>query len=217
MSTNIGIISDVHASPAPLQQALEIFAQAGVSEIICAGDIAGYFEHTAQCVELLQKYQCKTIIGNHDESYLQKVDNPADRNSHVYHYLQSLPLKLEMNVEQKSIYVVHAEPPAETHGGIKLLDQQGELLPEQVKHWESQLDSFDYDILIVGHTHQVFSLHMAQTLVINPGSSQFNHSCMMLTLPEMRVQTFNLEHKEIVKCWNFSHLFNRRDSYPTTQ
>jgi putative phosphoesterase len=209
MSTSIGIVSDVHASPAPLKQALEIFAQADVADIICAGDIAGYFEHTAQCIELLENYQCKTIMGNHDESYLQQTANTETINSHEYHYLESLPLKLELTVEQKSIYVVHAEPPTEMHGGIKLLDQQGELQADKIKAWENRLKDFNYDVLIVGHTHQVYSLHIGDTLLINPGSSQFNHSCMILTLPEMSVQTFNLEQKEIVKCWNFSHLFNK--------
>lgn len=207
MSTMIGIISDVHASPAPLKQALEIFAQAGVAEIICAGDIAGYFDQTAECIELLERYPCKTIMGNHDESFLQEIKSPEDRNSHTCRYLQSLPLKLELTVEQKSIYVVHAEPPTAMHGGIKLLDQQGEFENDRVSAWEKHLADFAYDVLIVGHTHQVFCLRMGETLVINPGSSQFNHSCMILTLPEMDVQTFNLEHKEIVKCWNFSYLF----------
>ena len=136
MSTRIGIISDVHASPAPLKQALEIFARAGVSEIICAGDIAGYFEHITECIELLQKYQCQTIMGNHDESYLQQTAKTESRNSHEYHYLESLPLKLELTVEQKSIYVVHAEPPTEMHGGIKLLDQQGQIQHDKVRVWE---------------------------------------------------------------------------------
>ena len=214
MNTRIGIVSDVHASPAPLTQALEIFTQAEVSEIICAGDIAGYFDQTAECIELLEQYQCKTIMGNHDESWLQQSTNPGLKDSHTYQYLESLPLKLELAFEQKSIYVVHAEPPVEMHGGIKLLDQQGELQHDKVRDWEQRLADFEYDVLIVGHTHQVYSLPLGNTLVINPGSSQFNHSCMILTLPEMHVQTFNLEQKEIVKCWNFSHLFSQQDSYP---
>ena len=217
MSTLIGLISDVHASPVPLKQALEIFEREQVSDIICAGDIAGYFDQTDECISLLEQYRCQSIMGNHDKSFLQQASETERRNSHNYHYLETLPLKLELTLEQKSIYVVHSQPPTEMHGGIKLLDQQGEIQSDKVSYWEQRLSDFEYDILIVGHTHQVFSLQIGSTLVINPGSSQFNHSCMILSLPEMQVQTFNLEQKKMVKCWNFSHLFDRHDRYPTSQ
>ena len=38
----IGLISDVHATPAPVEEALAIFDRAGVEQVFCAGDIAGY-------------------------------------------------------------------------------------------------------------------------------------------------------------------------------
>jgi predicted phosphodiesterase len=41
MPAKLGLISDVHASPASLQEALEIFARENVSDIVCAGDVAG--------------------------------------------------------------------------------------------------------------------------------------------------------------------------------
>jgi predicted phosphodiesterase len=40
MTTRIGLVSDVHSSPIPLGQALDIFRKENVDEIICAGDIA---------------------------------------------------------------------------------------------------------------------------------------------------------------------------------
>ena len=72
MPTRIGLISDVHSSPDPLQQALDIFEREGVDDIICAGDIAGYFETVAPTIELLAKSNCKAVVGNHDQSYLEK-------------------------------------------------------------------------------------------------------------------------------------------------
>ncbi len=119
MTVRIGIISDIHASPQPLQQALDIFDKAGVSEIICAGDIAGYFDQLSECIDLLKSHHCKTIIGNHDQSYLQ--DNPDRVNSDEYNYLQALPETIELVLEGEKILVVHAEPPAIQHVGIKLL------------------------------------------------------------------------------------------------
>lgn len=213
MTCRIGLISDIHASPKPLQQALEIFDRNNVSEIICAGDIAGYFDQLSDCIDLLKDYGCKTIIGNHDQSYME--DNPEKIETAEYQFLKALPETIELSLEGKSILVVHAEPPSLQHGGIKLLDKTGELIEQQVQDWTDKLKSTNYDVLIVGHTHQVFALQLGDSFVVNPGSSQFNHSCMVLSLPDMRVDTFALGQNEIIKSWNFSLLFGGRSDYPT--
>ena len=63
MMQKIGLISDVHAYPKALEQALILFEREGVNEILCAGDIAGYYDDLWPCIELLNQYQCQTIIG----------------------------------------------------------------------------------------------------------------------------------------------------------
>jgi len=213
MTTKIGLVSDVHASPQPLKQALDIFKQQAVSRIICAGDIAGYFEGLSHTIKLLQENNCDCVIGNHDQSYLE--DNPHLVDSEDSQYLEALPESLEYNIEGKRLYVVHAHPPKSQHGGIKLLDQQGEVIQTQLDSWSQKLLDFDYDVLIVGHTHQVFAEHIGNTLLLNPGSSQFNHSCMVLSLPDLEVQTYTLGDQAIIKCWNFSYLFSRPGKYPS--
>ena len=212
MSTKIGLVSDVHASPAPLKQALKIFEQEAVSKIICAGDIAGYFENLSETIELLIAHQCESIIGNHDQSFLN--DNLDLKESSEYLFLKSLPETLEYEIENIRILVVHAHPPDHQHGGIKLLDQNGLVIEQQKQHWIKELEDFGYDVLIVGHTHQVIAEALGNTFVVNPGSSQFNHSCMVLSLPDLSVQTFALEDQPILKSWNFSHLFAQKAAYP---
>ena len=214
MPTRLGLISDVHASPAALQEALDIFARKKVSGLICAGDIAGYFDTLLPTIELLKKSRCKSIMGNHDQDYLEL--HAENRSTPEYKFLQALPEKLELNFENKSIYVVHAEPPCLQHGGIKLLDQQGEIIISRKQHWDSQLKAFSHDVLIVGHTHQVFAQRLGNTFVVNPGSTAFNHSCMILSLPDMTVETFALEKRSIIKCWNFSMLYGSGSPYPVS-
>lgn len=204
MTTKIGLVSDVHSSPGPLGQALEIFRREAVDEIICAGDIAGYYATLAPTVELLVQSNCLAIVGNHDQSYLEKT--AQEKESSIRSYLQKLPQTLELEVEQKSVFVVHANPPSEQHGGIKLLDQQGETRQDRKDQWAETLKDFACDVLIVGHTHQVYAEQLGKVFVVNPGSSVFNHSCMILSLPELSVQTFALGHQEIIRCWNFGML-----------
>ena len=214
MTTRIGLISDVHSSPDLLAEALRIFAAEQVDEIICAGDIAGYYDTLLPTVLLLQQSGCKTIIGNHDQSWLAKnqgADNPEIRT-----YLERLPETLELEIEGKRLFVVHANPPSEQHGGIKLRNRDGDLVEQRMQDWSERLAEYDYDVLIVGHTHQVYAEHLGKMLVINPGSVPFNYCCMILSLPNLEVKTFALGDHEIVECWNFSMVFGQQQAAPTS-
>jgi predicted phosphodiesterase len=82
--------------------------------------------------------------------------------------------------------------------------------PDRVAQWTQELETFDAHVLVVGHTHQVFAEQLGTTLVVNPGSSAFNHSCAILQLPEMSVQVFPLSGKAIEKTWNWGdHVIGR--------
>jgi len=202
MTTRLGLVGDPHSTPDALAHALDIFKQHSVDKILCPGDIAGYFDDVDATIELLRTNKCECIIGNHDQSFLYK--NADNNQTPSYQFLSQLGETLEFEIEGKRIYMVHAEPPSEQHGGIKLLDPDGDIMEDRKIAWKEKLKDFDYDVLIIGHSHQVFAEQLGDILVINPGSSAFNHSCMILTLPEMKTEVFALGDMDIVKCWNWS-------------
>ena len=197
----IGLISDVHAAPEPVKEALEIFTHAGVDQVLCAGDIAGYMDKLEATIALLIENNCQTIMGNHDLLYLDHHEDEAENPCVTF--LKNLPSIYAAEIEGKSLYMVHAQPPDHCHGGIKLLDKKGIVQPEKIRQWAETLQSFEYDVLVVGHTHQVFSETIAGTLVINPDSSVFNNCCAILRLPEMTVELFALSGKKIKRTWNW--------------
>lgn len=212
MSTRIGLISDLHATVAPLKEALSIFQQHSVDLILCPGDIVGYGEEEAETVELLSANHCRTILGNHEIWYLDEHgENSADQTTH---FMRDLPLYLELDIEDKNVYMVHASPPASYMNGIKLLDENGDILTEEKSHWAAQLAEFDYDVLIVGHTHQVFAEQIANTLVINPGSTKFNHTCAILELPGLSCEFFPLSGETPLKSWNWGQYFAQQNNDP---
>jgi len=200
----IGLISDVHATAGPVKEALTLFRQNNVDITICVGDIAGYGEELDQTVEMLLKGKCQVISGNHDTWFLDETV-PEDQQW-IKNYFANLPATLDFTVEDKHLYVVHASPPRSNMKGIKLLDEHGEIIPARKERWTNNLERFDYDVLIVGHTHQVFSERLGNTLVINPGSTKFNHTCVILTLPDLEVQIFPLSNKEPQKVWKWSQM-----------
>ena len=197
MSTKIGIFSDVHADAEYTRAALDVFRQQKVARILCAGDIAGYGNQLEQTVDLLRRYQCDVIQGNHDVWFDESKDGYSDA---LAEYLHALPMHREYTINDRKIYMVHASPPDAYMGGIKLLDEYAKLIDEEKTSWNEQLMSFDYDVLIIGH---VFAEYLGNTLVINPGSTKFNYCCAVLSLPEMIVEFFPLNDKQISRVWNW--------------
>ena len=199
--TKLGLISDPHANPAPVAEVLAIFAREQVDAIWCTGDIAGYGDKLDSTIDLLAASPCRAIRGNHELWLLE--DKDAELSPKVAGYLASLPVTIEQDFNGKHIYMVHASPPLSNTDGIRLLDQNGQLIPEQKAYWTQRLADFIPDVLIVGHTHQVFAEWLGGTLVINPGSCSYNHSCAVLHLPSLEVQWFALSGQEITRSWNW--------------
>jgi protein phosphatase len=196
----IGLLSDVHSTPAAVAEALALFRAAEVDEIFCAGDIAGYRDGVQETVALLQASGCRSVLGNHDIGYLRNgaaADDPAAR------YFRQLPGYLDTVIAGRRVYLVHAEPPAACHGGIRLRDRTGAVQADRVVHWAGRLATLDCDVLVVGHTHQVFAERVGDKLVVNPGSSAFNHSCAILRLPELQVQVLPLSGKAVRPVWRW--------------
>jgi putative phosphoesterase len=197
----LGLISDPHAYPEPVAEALSIFKREQVDAIWCTGDVAGYGENLEETMRLLQKSDCQLIVGNHEINYLNKHSEIT--YTEISSYIGTLPRVIQQDIEDKKVYMVHASPPDSLMDGIRLLDQQGDMIESEKQAWTIRLSDFEYDVLIVGHTHQVFAETMGSTLVINPGSSQFNHSCAILSLPDLNVQWFALSGQPIKKSWNW--------------
>lgn len=200
MSVKVGLVSDVHSSPEPLAEALHHFRQAGVEKIFCAGDIVGYGSEAKATVGLLQHSGCRAVLGNHD---LWRLEQTGGKDGPVERYLRSLSVAVETEIAGCSLFMVHASPLASLMDGIRLRDEQGELVADQLDAWSAELADFPHDVLIVGHTHQLFAERLGRPLVINPGSTRFNHSCVILTLPELQVEIVPLGGQQPLLRWNW--------------
>lgn len=201
MSVKIGLIGDVHATAAPVREALALLRREGVETLLCPGDIAGYGTELEATVALLVDSGCRAILGNHDFWWLNGPDCGA--GGAVETYLRNLPTVIELSVAGKELYMVHASPPDSLMDGIRLLDEEGTLIPEQRELWTEYLKPFPFDVLVVGHTHQVFAERLGDVLVVNTGSTKFNHTCAVLTLPAMEVRFLALGGREPVTAWNW--------------
>ena len=210
MHYKLGLVSDVHATARPLAQALALLTEQGVDQIVCLGDIAGYGIELDETIALLENYHCQSILGNHDLWYMEKHEHEPD--DYARQYFSQLPGYYQINQQGLVLYCVHAHPPDAVMGGIRLYDENGQLLPQQVIEWTQALQESNFEFLFVGHTHQYFDQQLANTRVINPGSTKFNNSCAVLSLPEQKVEFFSLNDRPLIRSWNWSKVFANRES-----
>lgn len=204
----IGLISDVHATVVPVRQALEIFFRKRADMVFCAGDIAGYGTELKQTAALLSQSGCISILGNHDAWYLD--DHQEESADKAAAYLSTLPVCWDTTIEGIPVHGVHASPPASMSRGIHLLDEHGNILPGEKEKWGRQLRKYDFEVLIVGHTHQYFAERLGGKLVINPGSTKFNHTCALFSVPDKKVTFHPLGGRQPVRSWNWGMMVNRK-------
>jgi putative phosphoesterase len=205
MSCKIGLISDPHATPGPVAEALTLFDELGVERILCPGDMAGYGDDVAATVALLRQSGCQAVAGNHERWYLEQ--QAAETDPDVRKYFDQLPRFREWIIEGCRIYLVHASPPDSDMQGIRLLDETGRLIQSEKAYWQNCLADFEYDVLLVGHTHQIFAEQLGRALVVNPGSCKFNHSCAVLTLPDRHFEVFGLSGQKPSRSWNWGMFY----------
>ena len=62
----IAIISDIHGNYEALKEVLGKIDCLGISDIICLGDIIGYYSQINECCDELKRRNVRCVMGNHD-------------------------------------------------------------------------------------------------------------------------------------------------------
>ncbi len=75
----VAIISDIHANLKSFQECIKYLEGCSIDEVICLGDVVGYYSNPNECLELIKKYGIVTAIGNHDAAAigLSELCNPS--------------------------------------------------------------------------------------------------------------------------------------------
>jgi len=106
-----GVISDIHGNLQALQAVLDQLDEAGIDQIICAGDIVGYGANPRECIHIVRERVVAVVAGNHDWAVAGKVDTNcfnSDAKDSVdwtrehlsaeeIAYLRQLPLTVDIN------------------------------------------------------------------------------------------------------------------------
>lgn len=166
------VVADVHGNRAALEAVREPH-----DVCLCLGDVVDYGPEPGACVEWVRQNAAHCVRGNHDHGVAQDVAvqgvagfryltaitrplsvavlTPAQRR-----FLAELPTSKMLTLGGKRILMVHASP----------RDPMDEYAPPDPAFWTPRLAGLNADLVLVGHTHQPYTLTVNGTLIVNPGS-----------------------------------------------
>lgn len=62
----IAVISDIHGNYPALKAVLDGIDSDGIEDVICLGDIVGYYCQVNECIDVLRERKIYCLLGNHD-------------------------------------------------------------------------------------------------------------------------------------------------------
>jgi putative phosphoesterase len=165
--TRIAVIADPHADLQALRDALAQSDRLGCDEIICAGDLVGYGEHSDEVIALIREREIVCVRGNWDR-WASGDDAPPDvsdlKLSREFRlFLRNLPRVWRRIIDGVRIVVVHGSSRDEMDG----------VFPDVItgQQLRRRLDEAQADVLIAGHSHEPFHLTTpGGGMVLNPGA-----------------------------------------------
>lgn len=171
----IGVVSDIHANLPAFESVLEQLRERAVADIICAGDIVGYYGSPNEVVKMFKKNSIKAVRGNHDDAVLNGTPQDLQDSARftvnwtrkaisreAKSYLRSLPITRTDKVEDTTIYVAHGSPRSPLTDYI----YEDDIDPGYI----DKNFAYSPDIVVHGHTHLSYVTEVGQTTFVNPGS-----------------------------------------------
>lgn len=163
----IALISDIHSNLPALKAVLDAI---DVDQILCAGDIVGYYPYPNEVIELVKEHGIASIYGNHDKAVItgdtswfnpiaaSAIEWTRDNISqNGMKFLEKLPAQLTFD----NVAIVHGSP----H------DPDEYVYPTtSPTRLEKFLDQVSKKVLVLGHTHVQWSLELGDQKIINPGA-----------------------------------------------
>ncbi|MBA4392209.1 MAG: metallophosphoesterase [Desulfobacca sp.] len=166
----IGLIADIHANYAALKAVLDELNHQ-VDQILCAGDLTGYYTEPNRVIQTLLDRQVTFIIGNHD----RYIDCPPQNPN----ALLAASIDLTRSLIRPEFQARLKREKTEWHSktdGLRLSMFHGspwDPLEEYIYQDYSDFERFSEvqaDVIILGHTHRPFIRWIGDLLIVNPGS-----------------------------------------------
>jgi len=161
----IGIISDVHGNYPALQTVLSRLDAMGVTDIICLGDIVGYYSQVNECCEILRNRSIFSLMGNHDWYLATGEACPRSNSANACLEYQRKVISTA-NLE----WLKTLKPAADIHGMRLAHGGWHDPIDEYIQPSEQYFSTLEGSYFASGHTHVPCVWIGAGKTYCNPGS-----------------------------------------------
>jgi hypothetical protein len=148
----LGLLADVHEAADLLREALAVFEQQRVDEVVLLGDFCGMHDHLEETVALLKKAGVVGVWGNHDFGLCHAVD-PSARERYSAELL-AYTTTLQGRLVRDDCLFTHVEPWLDPYDITQLWYFEG--LPETPEKLARSFDAVPQRVLVSGHVHRWF-------------------------------------------------------------
>ncbi|MEM7068938.1 MAG: metallophosphoesterase family protein [Pseudomonadota bacterium] len=189
----IAIISDIHGNLEALRAVLAAIDDKNIKDVICLGDVAGYYPEVNECCDLLRNRNIPCLMGNHDYYIAAAAACPRSNSANdCLEYQRSVIRQDTLNwissLKSKAswfeIEVVHG-------GWVDPLDEY--LIPTQ-----EYFDQISGNVFASGHTHVPIVWTGSKKSYCNPGSvgqpRDGNPDASFATWDGRRFENFRVEY-----------------------
>jgi predicted phosphodiesterase len=181
----IGVVGDIHAEDALLEQALVTLEARGVELIVATGDVTDGRGSVERCCELLEAHAVVAVAGNHDRWFLGGIVHglpwatPHDSLSRsARRTLERLPRTVELGTVAGPALLCHglgtndlAKVNPDDEGYAVDSNDDLQLLIRRPHRW-----------IINGHSHRRMIRRFQRITIINAGTLRRDHDPCFLEL-----------------------------------
>ena len=162
---SIGIISDVHGNYEALKAVLAELDAMRVSDVICLGDVVGYYSQVNECCDELRSRHVRSVMGNHDWYMASGGSCPRSRSVNDCLAYQRKVITAE-NLEWLTGFPVQllVDDLRVVHGGWS------DPIDEYLKWTDTYFDQIPGNRFASGHTHIPVIRTSHGKTYCNPGS-----------------------------------------------
>lgn len=161
----LALISDIHGNLAALEAVLARLDVLGVTDILCLGDVAGYYSDLDACVDLMRERSIPSLMGNHDFYIAQNEPCPrSDSANRCLSYQRA-------NLRPDTLKWLQAQPLRRSCEPVECVHAGwSDPLDEVLSPADTYFDAIPGVFFASGHTHVQYIWRGTRKTYCNPGS-----------------------------------------------
>jgi putative phosphoesterase len=168
----------VHGNDVALTAVLDEARAEGVSHLLVAGDVVGYYYQPARCLELLAEWPVTAVRGNHEDLLDESERDAARADALCTKYGSGLRVATAtLSTEMRAGMDAWPRTASLDMDGCRITLCHGTpwstdeyLYPDAPADVWARLAAGGDDLVVFGHTHYRVDRRIADTRIVNPGS-----------------------------------------------